>query len=450
MKKVPKHAVLTNEHVITVDQNGTGRVLRRTLLLGKIESIVDLWQLGQRTGVTHFWPMGTLTDFSALNRYDDSYNVFFSYADEEKKVPKFGSIWRKKDRGHRVLVGYVGRGDWQQWRIEKPIDTLATIDYIERSSGIDVQWSFGHMGFNLVKTLHEKNLERLEDSKFNLHGLPFNKAARDVIFKKPLPSGSAGLYLHHYDKNSAYLSAFRGGKLGLGDPIHRTEDIDPAYPGIYRVEVLLAPAPFDGVGLPRIINTEWVTMDVLNYAVEQGYKVRVQEAWQFVESGRILDKWASRLWGARTLLKNHSADYPYDVARQNAYRTIKDIACIGVGRFASKKIVGAGFSLSRPNWWADGVGRARQTLCCNLKKLADKGYTPYLVFNDGLFFLSEDSNPQTAVPGILDREGELGGFKHEYTVQVNDVIEEAFNELKPAKLLEFLHDVSEMEGTEGE
>jgi hypothetical protein len=64
--------------------------------------------------------------------------------------------------------------------------------------------------------------------------------------------------------------------------------------------------------------------------------------------------------------------------------------------------------------------------------------------------LSEDSNPQTAVPGILDREGELGGFKHEYTVQVNDVIEEAFNELKPAKLLEFLHDVSEMEGTEGE
>jgi hypothetical protein len=222
--------------------------------------------------------------------------------------------------------------------------------------------------------------------------------------------------------------------LGAGEPTHRTSEqiTDTHLPGIYRVSYEAKDSPFNGKQLPMVINTEWVTTDVLAYACESGYQVTIHEAYQFDEKHRTLEPLATALWQAREVLHPTRGDptkYPHQLCRTNAYHTMKRIALPALGRFANQHT-----KPYRPDFWSLVVGRARATELRKLKHLHEQGFTPVLIYSDALSFLSADPHPETAVPHLLDRADKLGGYKHSYTIQMTDEHVHLWHVSSPSKL----------------
>jgi hypothetical protein len=284
--------------------------------------------------------------------------------------------------------------------------TPETIAALEQQLGIPCQYSAWWIGRRLLQEVWKGRPKVIRDTTFDLRDLPFMEAARDIAWRRALEPQMIGRTVHHYDKNSQYLSACRSVNCGIGDPVHVAGGDDgtaikPGLPGIYRIAVYqrgedLYTAPIIEPG------QEWVTSDVLIYAQQRGYQVYIYEAWVFPDYTKILDKWAEKIWNARAALKG---------VNDEAYREMKNIAIVGVGSFATskEKKKTPGWDLIHPNFWADVVGKARVNMLCNITKYG----APVLVETDGLYYVSRDENYRTAVPGILDRMGLSGGYKHE-------------------------------------
>lgn len=257
-------------------------------------------------------------------------------------------------------------------------------------------------GRKLLQVVWEKKPQIIKDTSFDLRDLPFVDAARPILWRRDLEEWMIGLWVHLFDKNSQHLSACRGVKTGVGDPIHRVESfgwdaLSDNLPGIYRVSWKVY--SLDDI-FPPIIETtqEWVTNDVLVYAVSKGYEVEIHEAWVFPEYTKVLDKWADRLWNAMQATKETDRE---------AYGKLKAISHVGPGSFATGKNKHPGLDLIHPNWWADVVGKSRVNLLCNIEKYG----APVCIRTDGLYYVSHDSNIRTAIPGIFDRIGQSGGYK---------------------------------------
>lgn len=274
----------------------------------------------------------------------------------------------------------------------------------------------------------------LRETTFDLRDLPFNQAAYDIVWRRELEPWMIGCYCHHVDKNSQYLAADKGMYTGIGDPIHLHDGddgtyIEPKLPGIYRVEWKIRDSFFDGTNYPYIIKPgqEWVTKDVLLFARKNGYDVTIHEAWAFTDYTRVLDEWARRLWEARVALKQIDAQ---------AYGKIKWIATAGNGAWNWQDRSRTSFI--HPNWWADTVGKARLALLANLATYG----APVLIETDGLYYITHDPDPRTAILSIdkgvtiLARETECGGYKHQGSFQVTKDIYEKAQGLNPGQLAE--------------
>lgn len=276
---------------------------------------------------------------------------------------------------------------------------------IQDKLGVPYEYGAWSTARHLLRDCWKHKPSVVRDASFDLRDLPFSGAARDIAWRRELEQYMIGYTVHHFDKNSQYLAADRGVKTGVGDPTHIADGDDdthivPGLPGIYKVD-WWANDSFTRE-FPPIIEPgqEWVTNDVLVFALEHGYDVFIEEAWVWHDYTKILDPWAKRLWDARVALKGVNDD---------AYDKIKEIAVVGNGAWATSKIKHPGIDLIHPNWWADTVGKSRVNLLANLLKYG----APVCIETDGLYYITRDSNWRTAVPGILDRMNELGGYKHE-------------------------------------
>lgn len=284
----------------------------------------------------------------------------------------------------------------------------STIQALQEQLGIPCQYGPWWTARRLLQEVWKKKPQVIRDASTDLRDLPFTDASRDIAWMRDLEPSMIGWTVHHFDKNSQYLSACRGVKNGIGDPVHVADGDDgthivPGLPGIYRVtHNRRTMTTFDGCLYPEIIEPgqEWVTNDVLLFAREYAYDLTIHEAWVFEDYTKILDKWAEKLWNGRKALKGKN---------DKAYREMKIIAVVGNGGWATNKQKHEGTDLIHPNWWADVVGKARVNILANLLKF---GAPPVLIEVDGLYFVRSDDNPRTAVPGILDRMNECGGYKH--------------------------------------
>lgn len=279
---------------------------------------------------------------------------------------------------------------------------MNTAAVIEQQLGIPGQYGAWWTGRRLLQECWKHKSSVLRDATFDLRELPFVDAARAILWRRDLEPYMVGWYVHLFDKNSQHLSACRGVNNGIGDPVHLAHGDDdtfirPGLPGIYRVTIN---SIHDWCLMPPIIEDgqEWVTNDVLVFAIDRLYDLTIHEAWVFTDYTKILDKWAEKLWNALQATKDVDRD---------AYDKIKAISHVGPGSFATRKETHPGIDLIHPNWWADVVGKARVNLHCNLEKFG----VPVCVRTDGLYYITRDPNIRTAVPGILDRMGQSGGYK---------------------------------------
>jgi hypothetical protein len=421
------HAVVSDEFLTT--SNG-GRVK----LSRPVRHITELHLLGQRTGITHFWIMpnsyvaGLGHEFLADR---DGYNIFQTKNSNGSlfESPQSARCRKLQSASHEILACYPDKAFG--WVVNDETDILCTIDYLADVLKVPVQWSPIHMGHTLLRNSVTRE-NWLVESTIPLHTLPFNKAAKDIHFVRPLTLDLVGQWWHEYDRNSHYLAGCAGVMVGTGTPIHLKENelysggyvSGSVETGVYRVEV--KDASKWPVYLPPIIRGEWVGGDVLEYAIQQGYEVIAREAWVFPESHQLLRQWATNLWNSRTTLnpKSESVYFPHLQARINAYNTIKRVATKSVGSFAIRH---EKHNLARNNWWEEAVNKSRVVMLYHLKKFADAGYFPYGVWCDAASYVSPNSNPVEAVPGIMLRSDKLGGFKHAWSLQLTqEIIEESF------------------------
>lgn len=280
---------------------------------------------------------------------------------------------------------------------------------IEQQLGIPGKYGAWWTARRLLQSAWKQRPYTIRDCTFDLRDLPFTQATGDLLWRRPLSPGMIGRWVQYLDKNSQYLSACRSVKTGKGDPLHlKAGDIEllSGMPGIFRVTWNPAHSRFDGKLYPLIIDKgdEWINLDVLHFAVSEGYDLQVHEAWVFPAHGRVLEKWAERLWEARVTLKKMGED--------EAAAIINDIAHVGPGAFATNKQTHPGLDLIHPNWWADVVGKARVNILANLNSYGP----PVCIRTDGLYFVTRGPDPHNIVSvkdqkSILERESESGGYK---------------------------------------
>jgi hypothetical protein len=173
-----------------------------------------------------------------------------------------------------------------------------------------------------------------------------------------------------------------------------------------------------------------------------GWQVEIVEGHQWREQGmyhRTLETWANTLWDVRQGLRVPSPEYKHTEARRNAYSTIGAIAHVGIGKLADTDTTGG---LYRPDIWALVVGRACANIFFNVEQIRSKsGLMPILIHTDALWYVSNDANPETAVPGIIDKAGKLGGYKvvYEKPLLVKDAEATIAKESSPAKLVRLVN-----------
>lgn len=425
------YGVLTDTSVHKLVTDGARRRIEE-YRVAMPNHIGDICTMATRLDITHFWimPQFTVTRAFIENADSSAWDVstrWSNYQDAGHQVPRsdahpiFARLWKRNTPGrdgHTVLMGLSVK-DWRWRDIEAPMDLLGILYYLDCVLKMPVEWSYEHMATVFFQSM-VKNPEWLRKSTIDITSV-LKGAARDLKWVNPKVEPVLGGFFICYDVNSAYLSGYTGGSLGVGDPVHQAGVTDEKLPGVYRVSIDIATSPFDGKLLPKVFGrSDWLTHDLLASAREAGYGVEVHECWQYPEHHRVVGPTASALWDAREALHPERGDskrFPNLLCRRNAYESIKRIALPLPGRFANAKT-----PVYRPDWWECGVGRARATQLRRLLKLREQGFVPAWIYGDSLYFFSMDNNPVTAVPGMLDRQTKLGGYKCNGVIEVTQEV----------------------------
>ena len=395
-----------------------------------IMTYADMFTLAIEHDITHVWIMpGVQYMVTDTNEQWDVFSSNAGYARIQRKLPD-GKMSRQ------VKIGDPERGRWL-WQIDSPMDILAAVYYLEQVLDVPCEWSPGHMATDVVRQLNHsaRRASWVKEATANLFELPFNDAAQDIIWKSALLESDLGLYLHQFDKRSSYLSACGDLYVGEGDPVHLTPGsnvppIDTSLPGIYRVFVDGNRGVFDNAALPAIATTGWITADLLAFAKRQGYTVNVSEAWQWTEKHKTLATYADTIWNGRKAFKDEKR-FPHTTGRENAEATMKEVALIGTGKFASEK----SGAFRQPYWWAAVVSKARIIMLANMHKAYAAGHTPVLAYSDSVYYLSTDPNPESAVPEIYtcgSAKTGLGQFRCEGTWEVDQALVDVFKKNESA------------------
>lgn len=423
-------------------------------------NIGDLVGQALRSGLTYVWVLpGSGISQSATRAFIETaaeeWDVFASYSRVHTDRPMFVRAWKKNTPGREGRTIYVGFPEWGAWGW-KNLDTvtlLATISYLHAALGLPLMWSPGYMALDLLKALNvEKRADWLKAPSVDLQKLPLEggetfpimRSARDLTWKRDLTTKEKRMkFIHKYDKNSMYLAAATGLLVGEGDPVRVGADsFDDRLPGLWYVRATQGESAYDGHQLPNPARLPHLTTAMVACARRLGWRVEIVEGYQWREQGmyhRTLETWANTLWDVRQRLRVPSPEYKHTGARRNAYSTIGAIAHVGVGKLADEDTTGG---LYRPDIWALVVGRACANIFFNVEQIRSKfGLTPILIHTDALWYVSNDPNPETAVPNIVDKAGKLGGYKVVYAkpLAVKDVAAVIAKETSPAKLVRLVN-----------
>jgi hypothetical protein len=387
--------------------------------------IPDLIALAYTYRLTHLWVMPgsginpSKNDLARLQGYVLLPNWRHTYTTRER-ADTLISVWGREQKGN---IRYPN----------------VSIIFVEHCT-----WSFCEAYQDAPKKLLEVGLRLLyiktgkhsaewtRKPQTDLTVLPFKESARPLLWDRvPDPEElDDELYLHAYDKNSAYPRAAVEEHFGIGEPEHRDADFAPLAwdgkrPGIWRVTVhhpelilqMRAEGQFyvDYGLLPPVTWTwdkpVWLSTPMVKLVFSQGYHVTMHEAWIFPTYAHVFRKWVQDLWGIR---QEEGLDA---VDRQSFKQILNDT----LGFTRSSKFEES--PLARPDWSTQIVGGYYAAMIYNLIKIAQEAEMyPLFVTVDEVVYASSDANPETAVPGILEHSKSLGGYKHEWSLPVTDEI----------------------------
>lgn len=314
------------------------------------------------------------------------------------------------------------------WEESDPLTLLEAIQGLESDLAIPIDSHPGSVGRELMKWAVHRDCQMVP--QVDLMQLPHG-CAHPLAWKRPITE--KGLYLHTYDKNSSRLSAAGGAALGIGNPTYYAADLikppDLRLAGIWRIKtdqnsrVERARTPLlqnrDRMPYPLEEGQEWATTPVLKCLLEMGYYVQVFEGWEWPTTRRALGGtpsragWAELIWGLREKYRAEASD-----VGQLKYWSMKRIATAGVGMLGSEKNPARERQWARPDWHDTILDTEKARALYNMDNFGRDGYGwPCLVLVDALSYVSDSPKPNAR---FLQRQHELGGYKHQGTIQIDD------------------------------
>ncbi|MEU1224702.1 DUF927 domain-containing protein [Streptomyces microflavus] len=228
-------------------------------------------------------------------------------------------------------------------------------------------------------------------------------------------------FLHRYDKNAAWLGAFKV-KVGIGEPVNGGEGTtyDKAFAGYWRV----AEVPGHGLaGLPELSFREceeggfWVTTPNMDLLLEiyPMWTPRVLESWHWPTSKSALEGMYDRLRVSRNRIVVASKDGRPGArwAKQvngKIYQSFRGY----LGRVAGPQTdhaTGQDYRQDiyyRPDWAHMILCLATANVYRNLRKFSQEGHFPLSAYVDAVTFPSEIADPMAAKPSSMTI-GDSGG-----------------------------------------
>ncbi|MFF7013232.1 DUF927 domain-containing protein [Streptomyces fimicarius] len=228
-------------------------------------------------------------------------------------------------------------------------------------------------------------------------------------------------YLHRYDKNAAWLGAFKV-KVGIGEPVHGGEGTtyDKAFAGYWRV----AEVPGRGLpGLPELAFREceeggfWVTTPNMELLLEiyPQWEPRVLESWHWPVSKSALEGMYERLRVSRNriVVASRNGHPGAKWAKQingKIYQSFRGY----LGRIAGPQTdhaTGQDYRQDiyyRPDWAHMILCLATANVYRNLKKFAQEGHLPLSAYVDAVTYPSNVADPMAAKPSTMTI-GDSGG-----------------------------------------
>jgi hypothetical protein len=223
------------------------------------------------------------------------------------------------------------------------------------------------------------------------------------------------------DKHSSYLGACSSLELGIGHPWRFDRPtFDGRTPGYWRIDGEASPWPIDKLPDPlgrdharaRAQLERWVCTPTLELALQLGIELEIREAWLWPKHGRLLRPFYDRCRRARIALEELLANQPSErrrVAAVGALDALKKVykALLG-GYLASKREQRRSPRRPwyRPDWRHAVIAKARANLLRNVQTWAAHGVVLGAIYNDGVYVLSD----QLAPPSAVRLDGTLGGY----------------------------------------
>jgi hypothetical protein len=342
---------------------------------------------------------------------------------------------------------------WAFSDVESPRAFMATLITIYQKFGVHLSTSPASTG---IQTLRAKTPEANWKHAEGERDLPSGKPTQ-IYWHRKLFDNERGLYAHRGDKGGAFLAAATGAECGLGmaDFIEGRgiwERWQKKLPGLWNVEIrepghmgILRPNKAEWTG-PR-----WLTTSGVRALEQLGYNIELYRAWtwendkekKIVRHRRVLNDWASWFWKPRQELREkYGKENPAARLAGMIYKRALGWLDLPLEDGEQPRWY------HKPAWYHELQGLAQYRQALTISQMhKEYGIYPVLVYSDAGIWLSPEPDPRKAFPLLFQREGQLGGYKPDMTLQVDDEVIQAFDHAGPAQVLEHLKKIEASRGT---
>ena len=236
----------------------------------------------------------------------------------------------------------------------------------------------------------------------------------------------ASKYIHSFDKNGQYLAAMSSLHVGFGRMEYRSEadpesDFNPTVAGYWNARVTTPQTWPDCLPFLHEVRKDadgyaWYVTPVLKYALANGARVEVREAWVFPDKHQPFTTLQKRLRDARLVLE----EAPKGSADKAADQMIKSVYSRGIGNLDKhdRREMEEIIDLHRPDWRQFIIAEARMNLMRNLRKY---DLQPFAIIKDEIYLVSDSDDPVVAANGLPLDPKRLGCWKHTGCIRLSEV-----------------------------
>lgn len=448
-----RHAVLyypdcpfPNSALVWIEERSNQKKLHREELAEPCYTLTHTAEMCYSRHISHLW-------------VDPAYGLFpveenregwtFHYQKRNGNAASV-SVWQ---RGHARPVnilfpqftGWYGSASAPGWMYGKlPHNIIITLHYLEKELGVPIGGSPGRVGWAYLKELRAAPGWTEAIPGVDWKAMHFeSKAATDLIWHRPLKQSErespVTLYLQKYDEAAAYPYAASQTDMGVGEPLHMDardahiaslhEKGSPQSVGVWRCTINYDASRYNPL-MPPVWKEElgtyagsegWIAGPIIRLLRSQGHEVIVHEGYIFPERHDVLKRWAENLWAIREGYKI-TACWKNVHCAGLASRAVKTIMNTMIGMTAFKRFE-EDDEMRRPDIRIQTIARHRELTYHRLQKVEKLyGVTPVLVYMDALYYLTHEPDGRAALPELVKREGQFGGYRWEGAIKADGTV----------------------------